>query len=85
MFSIQSKLEVLNISGNNLETMSDLEVLQNLTQLSAGDNSLSDMKELSIQLTAWPRLSKLELAGNPICLKSKYKDRVIVMYRQLST
>nr|KAG5711719.1 hypothetical protein BaRGS_023483 [Batillaria attramentaria] len=78
-----SHLEVLNISGNNLESLSDLEVLRGLTQLFAADNQLNDMRELSEQLAAWPRLWRLELMGNPLCHRTKYKDRIIVMCKQL--
>ena len=79
----QGHLEVLNISGNNLESLSDLEILRSLTQLFAADNQLNDMRELSQLLAAWPRLWRLELVGNPLCHKPKYKDRIIVMCRQL--
>lgn len=79
----QGHLEVLNISGNNLESLADLEILRSLTQLFAADNQLNDMKELSQLLAAWPRLWRLELMGNPLCHKAKYKDRIIVMCRQL--
>lgn len=79
----QGHLEVLNISGNNLESLADLQILRSLTQLFAADNQLNDMKELSQLLAAWPRLWRLELVGNPLCHKAKYKDRIIVMCRQL--
>ncbi|KAK7099888.1 protein phosphatase 1 regulatory subunit 42-like isoform X2 [Littorina saxatilis] len=81
--SLSGHLEVLNISGNNLESLVDLEILRSLTQLFAADNQLNDMKELSYMLAAWPRLWRLELVGNPLCHKAKYKDRTIVMCRQL--
>ncbi|KAK7504009.1 hypothetical protein BaRGS_00004741, partial [Batillaria attramentaria] len=83
LLALSSHLEVLNISGNNLESLSDLEVLRGLTQLFAADNQLNDMRELSEQLAAWPRLWRLELMGNPLCHRTKYKDRIIVMCKQL--
>lgn len=81
--AVAGHLEVLNISGNNLESLNDLEILGSLTQLFASDNNLSDIYELSKQLTSWPRLCRLELTGNPLCQQAKYKDRIIVMCRQL--
>lgn len=81
--SISKNLEVLNISGNNLESLTDLEVLHNLTQLFASDNDLNDMRELSKLLALCPKLIHLELAGNPLCHQPKYKDRIIVMCKQL--
>lgn len=31
-----------------------------------------------LQLKLWSRLWKIELSGNPLCLKSKYRERIIV-------
>ncbi|XP_012937962.1 protein phosphatase 1 regulatory subunit 42 [Aplysia californica] len=76
-------LQVLNVSGNNLTSIRELEQLPGLTQLLATDNQLSDMKELAHLLTAWHRLGRLDLAGNPVCLRAKYKDRIIVMGKHL--
>ncbi|KAL8624205.1 hypothetical protein ACOMHN_046291 [Nucella lapillus] len=84
LHAISGHLEVLNISGNGLESLNDLEILSSLTQFVAIDNNLSDLYELSKQLTSWPRLERLELTGNPMCQQAKYKDRIIVMCRQLA-
>ncbi len=37
------------------------------------------MKEMSVLLKYWKKLWKLELSGNPLCLKSKYRERIIVI------
>jgi protein phosphatase 1 regulatory subunit 42 len=37
------------------------------------------MKEMVVLLKCWPKLWKLELAGNPLCLKNKYRERIIVL------
>ncbi|KAL8572246.1 hypothetical protein ACOMHN_022483 [Nucella lapillus] len=81
--ALSGHLEVLNVSGNNLESLSDLHDLRGLTQLFAADNQLTDMQELSLLLAAWSRLWRLDLVGNPLCHKPKYKDRIIVMCRKL--
>jgi hypothetical protein len=39
------------------------------------------MKALSI----WPAIIKLDLTGNPVCEKKKYRDRVFVMSKTLGT
>lgn len=70
---------MLNISGNNLDTLSEIGPLMNLEQLMASNNNLGDMKEISILLKCWPKLWKLELSGNPICVKNKYRERIIVL------
>ena len=67
------------MSGNNLDTLSEIGPLRNLEQLIASNNSLNDMKELVLLLKCWPRLWKLELNGNPLCLKNKYRERIIVL------
>ncbi|XP_076441267.1 protein phosphatase 1 regulatory subunit 42-like [Babylonia areolata] len=81
--ALSNHLEVLNISSNSLDSLNDLEMLRNLTQLFAADNQLGDIQELSRQLMSWPRLWRLELTGNPLCQQAKYKDRIIVVCRQL--
>ena len=37
------------------------------------------MKELVLLLKCWPKLWKLEMNGNPLCLKNKYRERIIVL------
>ena len=37
------------------------------------------MKALNI----WPAIIKLDLTGNPICERKKYRDRVFVMSKSL--
>ena len=78
---MQGTLTVLNVSGNNLDSIEDLQSLTGLTQFIASDNQLTSMRELSQVLGLWTRLVKLELTGNPLCQKNKYRDRVITMGR----
>ncbi len=68
----------MNVSGNNLDTLNDIEPLTNLTELYASNNNLNDMKEMSNLLKYWFRLRKLEINGNPFCSKNKYRERIIV-------
>ena len=70
---------MFNVSGNGLDTIADLDVLRHLTHFMASDNELNDMKEMIHILSSWSYLTKLELIGNPLCHKSKYKDRLIVI------
>ena len=79
----QGCLQVLNVSANNLSSIRELEQLQYVQHLMANDNNLSGMKELAYLLSAWPMLARLDLMGNPLCLKAKYKDRIIVMGKHL--
>jgi protein phosphatase 1 regulatory subunit 42 len=51
----------------------------NLKELNASHNQLNDMKEMSIVLKCWPKLINLELSGNPLCAKNKYRERIILL------
>ena len=82
-FFFQLSLQVFNISGNNLDSIRELTILRMITQFIACDNQLSDMKEVAHCLTAWPAIWRLDLQGNPICMKSKYRDRIIIMAPKL--
>ncbi|XP_007487076.1 protein phosphatase 1 regulatory subunit 42 isoform X1 [Monodelphis domestica] len=77
--SLANSLSILNISNNNIDEIRELEVLENLTQLIAVDNQLLHVKELELLLKKLSKLWKMNLNGNPVCLKPKYRDRLIVM------
>ncbi|KAI8786946.1 protein phosphatase 1 regulatory subunit 42 isoform X1 [Biomphalaria glabrata] len=81
--ALGTNLQVLNVSGNHLTSLSDLKQLPNLTHLMAAENELNDMKELTQLLVLWTFLTKLDLSGNPLCQRTKYKDRVIVLGKNL--
>jgi len=81
--SLQESLKVLNVSGNNLDSLKDLECMRQLTHFICVDNQLNDMKELANVLGQWYFLKRLDLLGNPLCHKAKYRDRIIVMAKQL--
>ena len=70
---------MLNISGNGLDTLRELQCLQGITQFMANDNQLNDMKELAHVIGSWKQLWRIDLSGNPLSHKAKYRDRVIIM------
>ncbi|XP_069816081.1 protein phosphatase 1 regulatory subunit 42 [Dendropsophus ebraccatus] len=78
-----SSLSVLNISNNNIDELKELAVLENITQLVAVDNHLNDIEDLEFVLGKWPRLWRMDLTGNPVCQKPKYRDKVIVLSKAL--
>ncbi|XP_033737900.1 protein phosphatase 1 regulatory subunit 42-like isoform X3 [Pecten maximus] len=80
---IAMSLQVLNVSGNGLDSVRDMIGLRNISQFMANDNELSDMKDLAHNFGNWPCLWRLELMGNPVCHKAKYRDRIIVMAKTL--
>lgn len=81
--ALSKSLCVLNISENNIDSIEELKCLTKMTQFFTENNCLSDMKELSRVLAAWSSVWRLEVTGNPLCRKKKYRDRVIVMSRSL--
>ncbi|XP_075861364.1 protein phosphatase 1 regulatory subunit 42 isoform X5 [Microcebus murinus] len=81
--SLAKSLSILNISNNNIDDIKDLEVLENLNQLIAVDNQLLHMKDLEYLLNKLMKLWKMDLNGNPVCLKPKYRDRLILVSKSL--
>ena len=84
LMCLSQSLSVLNISGNGIDSIKDLSCLRCTRQLLVKDNSLSSMKELSRVLASLTQLWKLDIEGNPICSKPKFRDRVIVMTENLT-
>ncbi|CAN8183936.1 unnamed protein product [Coccothraustes coccothraustes] len=76
--SLAKSLSVLNISSNNIDELEELAVLENLSYLKAVNNRLKHMKDLEVVLKKWTKLRRIDLTGNPICQKTKYRDRIIV-------
>jgi len=83
LIALAQSLNVFNISGNNIDEIIELRCLENLTQFMCEDNLLVDMKDMAKVLKCWPNLWRLELTGNPLCEKKKYRDRVLVMSKTL--
>ncbi|NWI96195.1 PPR42 phosphatase, partial [Pitta sordida] len=83
--SLAKSLSVLNISNNNIDELEELAVLENLSYLKAVDNRLQHMKDLKVVLNKWTKLRRMDLTGNPICQKPKYRDRIIVQLQTLES
>ena len=49
----------------------------------ACDNDISEFGSVEGALISWQKLEKLDLTGNPLCHKSKYRDKLIVMSRTI--
>lgn len=81
--SLAKSLSTLNISNNNIDDIKDLEMLENLNHLIAVDNQLMHVKDLEVLLRKLMKLWKMDLNGNPVCLKPKYRDRLILMSKSL--
>uniref|UniRef100_H2QW95 Protein phosphatase 1 regulatory subunit 42 n=2 Tax=Pan TaxID=9596 RepID=H2QW95_PANTR len=83
LHSLAKSLCILNISNNNIDDIRDLEILENLNQLIAVDNQLLHVKDLEFLLNKLMKLWKIDLNGNPVCLKPKYRDRLILVSKSL--
>lgn len=81
--SLAKSLSILNISNNNIDDIKDLEMLENLNHLIAVDNQLVHVKDLELLLKKLMKLWKMDLSGNPVCLKPKYRDKLILMSKSL--
>ncbi|XP_028406263.1 protein phosphatase 1 regulatory subunit 42-like [Dendronephthya gigantea] len=81
--AVATCLNVLNVSGNYIESLEDLHCLSSMIQLNAQNNNIADTKGLVKALSVWPAIIKLDLTGNPVCEKKKYRDRVFVMSKTL--
>ncbi|XP_059838235.1 protein phosphatase 1 regulatory subunit 42 isoform X1 [Hypanus sabinus] len=81
--SLKNSLCVLNIKKNNIDEIKELACLENLNQFMAEENQIHDIKELEYVLGQWPKLWYLNLSGNPVCRKTKYRDKVMVMSTSL--
>ncbi|XP_075928680.1 dynein regulatory complex subunit 3 isoform X2 [Petromyzon marinus] len=67
-----TKLEDLSICNNRISRLENMDSLKNLQILSAGDNSLDQLPNM-VYLRTFPRLSSLNLRGNPLCEDEQYK------------
>ncbi|KAK6293130.1 protein phosphatase 1 regulatory subunit 42 isoform X1 [Coregonus clupeaformis] len=84
LLSLAESLGVLNINKNNLDDVRDLAILKKLTHFFAADNQLQDMQDLELVFSQWPQLHRMDLSGNPVCHKPKYRDRLITVCKRLN-
>jgi len=78
LYITQASLVVLNISGNALDNLNYLLPLNQLTDLLAQNNKLSDLTMTTQVIGGLRSLRCLNLTGNPVCSCVKYRDRLIL-------
>lgn len=83
VFNLQTVLKVLDISQNNLTSLSGLKGLIRLEVLIANDNRLSDLNDVINTLREWPFLRKLSLLRNPVADERWYRDSIIFASKSL--
>ena len=74
--AIARTLQVLDISGNGIQTLSPFIMLTGLRKLFAGKNEIADITELE-EIVGLPRLEEAVFSENPCCSIRKYRDYVI--------
>ncbi|XP_062841763.1 protein phosphatase 1 regulatory subunit 42 isoform X3 [Trichomycterus rosablanca] len=90
------KLSKLFLGGNSITVVEGLEQLRELKELHIesqrlppGEKLLFDphtilsLSELEILCGQWPYLHQIDLRGNPVCHKPKYRDRLITVCQRL--
>ncbi|XP_020502154.2 protein phosphatase 1 regulatory subunit 42 isoform X1 [Labrus bergylta] len=83
LLSLAESLHVLNINNNNIDDIKGLTVLKELKHFSAADNKFHRMEELEEVFNHWHQLTRMDLSGNPVCKKAKYRDRLITVCTSL--
>ncbi|XP_026219932.1 protein phosphatase 1 regulatory subunit 42 isoform X2 [Anabas testudineus] len=83
LVSVAESLCVLNINNNNIDDIRDMAVLKELQHFSAADNKLNNMEELEDVFSHWPQLLDMNLSGNPVCKRTKYRDCLITVCKSL--
>ncbi|CAF0737399.1 unnamed protein product [Didymodactylos carnosus] len=79
ILALAKVLQILNVSGNNLDSLIELSVLEHLEELTASNNNLQNLRELVHLLSIWPTIKRLDTNRNPLCTKARYRERLIVV------
>ncbi|XP_044747022.1 protein phosphatase 1 regulatory subunit 42-like isoform X2 [Coccinella septempunctata] len=70
-------LQVLNISGNGIESLSSLAPLRHLRSICASNNRLKDIEEVCELIKSWFYLREAWFLGNPFSKKHRYREDII--------
>jgi protein phosphatase 1 regulatory subunit 42 len=74
--AISRTLQTLEISGNNISSLSSFRRLLNLRKLSCANNAISDLAEIESIIGLY-YLAEADFQGNPCCKTRKYRDYAI--------
>nr|CAD7424864.1 unnamed protein product [Timema monikensis] len=75
--TLSTCVRVLNLSNNNLISITDLTPLQEIRWFISRDNQLSDLGDICSTVQQWPYIGCVEIQGNPVCTVLKYRDKII--------
>jgi len=74
--AVSETLQVIDISGNNIISLQQLQCLQNLRRIFAQDNNISNVAEVEAVI-ALPRIEEVDFQRNPCCTVHRYRDYAI--------
>ncbi|EDV23399.1 uncharacterized protein TRIADDRAFT_27741 [Trichoplax adhaerens] len=77
--TIRRSVQVLDISGNGLDNLADFYGFENLIYFTAKNNTISNFETLKRTFSSWFSTTTIDLTGNPICEKSRYRDQMLVI------
>jgi len=83
--NLSQSLEILNVSGNNLDSLNCLSSLQHLIDVQARCNNLKKFEDIQDAVSSWKVLLSLDLSENPVAASHKYRDRIIVISNSLDS
>lgn len=84
IFFLQNTLMILNISGNNISSLTYLSPLKFLHVLNATNNRLNNISDVCDAIKGWYYLQEAMFAGNPICKQHRCKEKIIATANKLA-
>ncbi|XP_017891681.1 protein phosphatase 1 regulatory subunit 42-like [Ceratina calcarata] len=85
VFTLSTCLEVLNISGDKVTSLSSIKGLRKLQVLDATNNSIDDIDDLTDSISVLISLTDLSLEGNPVTRYYRYKENLIANNDTINT
>eukprot|EP00047_Mylnosiga_fluctuans_P006908 m.249906 g.249906 ORF g.249906 m.249906 type:complete len:321 (+) comp16420_c0_seq1:32-994(+) len=76
--AIAGRLQVLNVAGNELDTLEDLIPCSRLTMLEVSNNKIDNLSDIIDVVARNYSLQTLSVLGNPLCTINKYREELIV-------
>lgn len=71
------------MAGNNIASILYLAPLRFIQVFNAMNNKLSSISDVCDTIKGWYYLHEVSLAGNPICKKYRWKERIIASTKRL--
>ncbi|KAI6660496.1 Protein phosphatase 1 regulatory subunit 42 [Oopsacas minuta] len=78
-------LSVLNVAGNRLDYLGNIKLLNRLGSLNASDNQISSILDVCKVISTWGKLTQLQLQGNPVTKKHRYRESLVTSCTSLNT